>query len=278
MSERIKQPYVGVSGVVSPEMQVSLEKIAIKVDLHKKGRLLALGIKGVHKTQFLDVTNKYGPEWYPVGEEAFNQALRNDNPDPNTIAVAQTYFDLDYVGYEHYREAFLKRIIERGRPWLQAVQFDMLPWDTNDEVLDFIEKVKKQNVGVFLQVHKNAMESLGPKGVIRRLGHYANSIDYLLFDSSHGTGKRLDVTTLTPFIAAAYDSLDLSKTGIALAGGLNGQVVREDLPKLVEQYPDISWDAEGQLHPVNEDGNRSLDLNIAEDYLRASSEILSKLY
>jgi phosphoribosylanthranilate isomerase len=238
--------------------------------------VLALGVKAVHKTQFLDIENKYGADWYPVGESSFKNALRHDSLNPNTVAVAQAYLDVDYVGDKHYREAFLKRIIERGKPWLQAIQFDMLPWDTDDETLGFLEKVKEQNVEVFLQVHKNAMESLGPNGVIRRLGRHAHLIDYLLFDSSHGTGKRLDAATLTPFIAAAYDSLDLSKTGIALAGGLNGQVVREDLPKLVEQYPDLSWDAEGQLHPINDKGKRPLDLKVTEDYLCASSEILIK--
>jgi len=272
----MKQPYIGVSGVVSPEMQSSLEEIANTVGIHEKGRLLALGVKAVHKTQFLDIENKYGADWYPVGEESFKHALRHDNPNPNTIAVAQAYLDVEYVGNKDYREMFLKRIVERGRPWLQAIQFDMLPWDTNNETLDFLEKVKEQNVEVFLQVHKNAMESLGPNGVIRRLGHYTNLIDYLLFDSSHGTGKRLDSSILSPFIATAYDSLDLSKTGIALAGGLNGQVVREDLPRLIEQYPNLSWDAEGQLHPMNKDCKRPLDLGVTEDYLRASSEILNR--
>lgn len=274
MTERIKQPYVGVSGVISPETQASLEDIATTVGLHEKGRLLALGVKAVHKTQFLDIENKYGADWYPVGEDAFKHALRHDNPNPNTIAVAQAYLDVEYVDSREYREKFLERIVKRGNPWLQAIQFDMLPWNTNYKTLDFLEKVKKQGVEIFLQAHKNAMEELGPDGVVRRLGHYAHLIDYLLFDSSHGTGKRLDTSALRPFVAAAYDGLDLSQTGIALAGGLNGAVVREDLPELVAQYPNLSWDAEGQLHPTNQYGKRPLNLALTEDYLRASSEIL----
>jgi len=277
MTERIKQPYVGVSGVISPETQASLENIATDVGLHEKGRLLALGVKAVHKTQFLDIENKYGKEWYPVGEEAFNQALRHDNLNVNTIAVAQTYLDVEYVENEEYREKFLKRIVERGQPWLQAIQFDMLPWHTNRETLEFLEKVKETGVEVFLQAHKNAMEELGPDGVVRRLGRYAHLIDYLLFDSSHGTGKRLDTSAVIPFVAAAHDGLDLSQTGIALAGGLHGAVVREDLPALVEQFPNLSWDAEGQLHPKNQIGKRPLNLTVTEDYLRASSEILVTL-
>ncbi len=275
MIERLKQPYVGVSGVVSPGVQAMLEGIAVESGLHEKGRLLALGVKAVHKTQFLDIENKYGKEWYPVGEEAFTHALRHDDLNTNTIAVAQAYLDIEHVDSEEYREKFLERIVERGRPWLQAIQFDMLPWHINHDTLQFLEKVKEQNVEVFLQAHKNAMEELGPDGVVRRLGRYTHLIDYLLFDSSHGTGQRLDASALRPFVAAAHDKLDLSQTGIALAGGLHGAVVREDLPELVVQFPNLSWDAEGQLHPTNQDGKRPLDLAVTEDYLQASAEILT---
>lgn len=270
----VKQPYVGVSGVTSPEFQALLENAAENAKLPSKGRLLALGVKAVHKTQFLDIENKYGAEWYPVGESAFNSALRHDSHNPNTIAVAQTYLDINHVEDERYRKEFLKRIIRRGEPWLQAIQFDMLPWHTNSAMLEFLDYVKGHGVEVFLQAHKNAMEALGPNGVTRKLGQYAHSVDYILFDSSHGTGTRLDTEALRPFIDTAYQNLDLSQTGVALAGGLNGEVVRNDLPELVEQYPQLSWDAEGQLHPINKNGKRPLDLVITTEYLQASSDIL----
>ncbi len=275
MVEQLKQPYVGVSGVVSSEVQAQLESIAEESGLHDNGRLLALGVKAVHKTQFLDIENKYGKEWYPVGEEPFTCALRHDDPNINTVAVAQAYLDIEYVDSKEYREKFLERIVERGRPWLQAIQFDMLPWHKNNDALKFLEDAKNTEVAVFLQVHKEAMEELGPKGVVRRLGRFASQIDYLLFDSSHGTGQRLDTSALKPFVAEAHDRLDLSQTGIALAGGLHGAIVREDLPELVAQFPNLSWDAEGQLHPVGQDGKRPLNLAVTEDYLRASSEILT---
>ena len=277
MTEKMKLPYVGVSGVVSPDMQTSLETIAEEVGLYEAGRLLALGVKAVHKTQFLDIENKYGKEWYPVGEKAFKNALRHDVSNIHTIAVAQTYLDVDHVEDHQYREQFLHRIVDRGQPWLQAIQFDMLPWHKNTAMWSFLEDVKDQGVEVFLQAHKNAMETLGPRDTIRLLGHYAGLIDYVLFDSSHGTGTRLDTSTLEPFVAESYDQFDLSVTGIAIAGGLNSEVVREDLPQLVNKYPNLSWDAEGQLHPVNEVGKRPLDLSITQDYLNASTEILSSV-
>ena len=275
MSESLKRPYVGVSGVVSPDVQKTLEGIATREGLFDTNRMLALGVKAVHKTQYLDIENKYGADWYPVGEEAFTGALRHDNSNPNTIAVAQAYLDPEHIDSKAYREAFLRRISNRGKAWLQAIQFDMLPWHEDLKLLDFLATVKAEGLVVLLQAHKDAMEDLGPTGIVQRLGRYAHLVDYLLFDSSHGTGTRLNTHKLTPFVAEAHAGLDLSQTGIAIAGGLDAIAVYEDLPELLAKYPNLSWDAEGRLHPLNTEGRRPLDLDVAEMYLRASSEILT---
>ncbi len=52
MTERPK-PYVGISGVVNPVQQIELRGFA--GDLQRSGRQLALGVKAVHKTQWLDI-------------------------------------------------------------------------------------------------------------------------------------------------------------------------------------------------------------------------------
>jgi hypothetical protein len=280
MSERIErpQPYIGVSGVVTPEQQEQLEYLADSAGLWEGGRVLALGVKATHKTQFLDVENKYGPEWYPVGEPGFSEALRpKGNEEGRTIGVAQTYLDVNYVSDPDYREAFTARLAERGQPWLQAIQFDMLPWHNDITTLGFLEKVKEDyDIRIFLQCHKAAMDEQGPRGVIRRLGHFSAAIDYLLFDSSHGTGRRLDTEGLGHFLEQAYSSHELATTGMAIAGGLDARTVREALPAVVEEYPDISWDAEGRLHPVNHEGKRPLDIGLVREYLQASADILGE--
>lgn len=270
-----KKPYVGVSGVVSPEVERDLEKIHLKSGLAEKERLLALGVKAVHKTQFLDVENKYGRDWYPVGSEAFQASLRSDSRSPVVMPVAQMYLDVNHVADPAYRESFVARTVERGSPWLQGIQFDLLPWHNNDDMLPFIEHVKDSSeLEILIQVHGHAMNELGPDGVMKRLGRTAARIDYLLFDSSHGTGTRLDVEALRPFIQSAYEYVDPRSTGIAIAGGLNAQVVTEDLPALVASYPDLSWDAEGQLHPERADGTRPLDIERTREYLLASSSLI----
>lgn len=277
MAEQIKQPYVGVSGVVSPEIEASLEAIAFDCRLRDRNRILALGVKAVHKTQFLDIENKYGSDWYPVGEDSFKHALRHNARNPDTIGVAQAYFDIEHVHDAEYRARFLSRIVQRGEPWLEAVQFDMLPWHSNGEMWGFLESVKQHGVSVFLQAHGETMKTLGPRGSVRMLGKHAELLDYVLFDSSHGTGTRLDSSALEPYIAEAYEKFDPSLTGVAIAGGLNSEIVREDLPQLLSKYPNLSWDAEGQLHPVRVNGKRPLYLGVTKDYLDASAAVLGEI-
>ena len=54
----------------------------------------------------------------------------------------------------------------------------------------FIDEVKDTGRS-FAASAQNAMEDLGPHDTAIRLGAYAYLLDYVLFDSSHGTGKRL---------------------------------------------------------------------------------------
>ncbi len=279
MTER-SEPYVGASGVVNQAEQRELQTNfwwAWRPDGYCADRRLALGVKAVHKTQYLDIANKYGKEWYPVGEEAFAGALDGDSlRSRNHLGVAQVCFDEELVGDAGYRREFVERICRRGKAWLNALQFDMLPWHIDEAMLPFIEEVKSTTRHtVILQAHGESMRMFSPTEMAKRLGQYATSLDYVLFDASHGKGERMNPEALRPFIEAAYESSELAGVGIGVAGGLNTQVVREDLPPLVRLYPNLSWDAEGQLHPVCVDGTRPIDMKIAKEYLEASSSVLS---
>lgn len=270
MTER-SRPYIGVSGVANISQQQHLLDHFAELGLDGY-RELALGVKATHKTQFLDEENKYGREWYPVGTDGFSDPLE---PHVDTLCVAQIYLDTDYVDDAAYRNEFMDRIRRRGAAWLNAVQFDMLPWHKDASLLHFVEQIKcETDFNVLIQAHSDAMQTLGPDKIARKLGEYAHVLDYVLFDASHGKGVRLDTHALQPFLEAAYTSDELFATGISIAGGLNAQIVREDLPHLVQQYPDLSWDAEGQLHPNDVNGKRPLDMETAKEYLTASAEVL----
>ena len=98
MNTERPQPYVGISGVVEsgsdePHMQDWLMDQFVWQELEReddpRSHQLALGVKAVHKTQYLDIENKYGREWYPVGEAEFVKALDDDGM--KALRVAQIY-------------------------------------------------------------------------------------------------------------------------------------------------------------------------------------------
>jgi hypothetical protein len=272
-------PYVGISGLISPRQQMLLENLATEAGLAAH-RSLLLGVKAAHKTQYLDIENKYGEHWYPVGHDSFAGALRSLSEDrpaggPHAgLGVAQLYLDIDHVADPRYREQFLARVATRGAGWLQGLQFDLLPWHTDPDMLDFLVGIRKlYDIPVLLQCHGPAMDALGPQGTARALARLAPGVDYVLFDSSHDTGRRLDIAACAPFLEQTYDEPDLAEVGIAVAGGLDPETVGGTLPTLLRWFPDLSWDAERALHPTTRTGIRPLDLRLAADYLRASAAL-----
>jgi len=277
--EKIKRPesYIGISGVINPEQQTELEGFADSLGFSSLRRRLMLGVKATHKTQFMDIENKYGADWYPVGEN-IKDTITPRTENNNSLYIAQAYFDIDLVGDQQYRDDFSRKIFERGATWIDGIQFDMLPWHTHPAMIQFLESLKQQyDAKIFLQCHKNAMDELGPDGVVEKLKDYAHTIDYALFDSSHGTGTKLDVDKLQSFIEPAYASTDLQSIGLAIAGGLNGDIVRSELPAILSNYPDLSWDAEGQLHPATPSGARPLNMKVVQEYLANSADVIEKL-
>lgn len=46
------------------------------------------------------------------------------------------------------------------------------------------------------------------------------------------------------------------------------------MPALVSRFPDLSWEAEGALHPLAKDGTRGLGMVEVNEYLRASEQLL----
>lgn len=268
MTERMK-PYIGVSGLVNPEQQADLQQLFKEHGLTER-RTLALGVKATHKTQYLNSENKYGTEWYPVGDK-FTDALTQGD----TFNVAQIYMESTLLDTQTYKEAFINRVSHRGKAWLHALQFDMLPWHTSPELFGFLERTKAEtNLSIVLQAHQQSMEYYRPAELAYTLGKYAHILDYILLDSSHGKGVRLDTAKLTPYAEALFSADALSRVGIGIAGGLSGPVVGEELPEMTQTFPELSWDAEGQLHPVAADGTRPVSLFETNSYFAASAEVL----
>jgi hypothetical protein len=274
MTERVKQePYVGVSGVVGPEQHRALAHLAETTDLIHHRQLL-IGIKAVHKTQWLDIDNKYGRQWYPVGDEL----TRVLDPAPDTFNVAQMYLDpKTTIADPDYDRAFTEKVIIRAGAQLDGVQYDMLPYhEAPSAFTDLVKTVKQHGKQLIIQCHGPAM-SVGADTAIEDLKRLSPEIDFVLFDASHGTGTQMNPDTLKHFLEVAYADADFSDYGtqVGIAGGLHGNNLRSMLSGILREFPDISWDAEGKLHhSIQDGGNGRLTKDKVQPYLSASVRLL----
>ena len=286
MAERDKLPYVGLSGVSGALQQRSVE--LLWDTLRTPERRLLLGVKAVHNTQWLDRPNKYGTSWYPVGAQAFSEALL---PKGESYGVAQMYLDPATIAENSdYPREFVDRVMERGRRWLNGIQFDMLPYDETEpgQWRELFEHIHHHKLDVILQCHKRAMQA-GPEGAVEQI-KTLGKVDYILFDASHGKGVEMDPEALLPFLDLAHRdrTLAANHTSFGVAGGLSEARVRRHLPRIVSEFPDTSWDAEGQLHPapvrsVNHDTGEeiwsiaskgALNTGLAWQYMQASVDVI----
>ncbi len=274
------RPYVGISGLVECKQQFAYEDVRRSHEVLCRRGLL-MGVKAVHNTQWLDRPNKYGRNWYPVGHDEFRNALMDsDIFYEGEMGVAQMYLDPESIQRKpDYPEQFVDRVMARGERWLTHVQFDMLPFHdpASREWGSVISRIRRRGYGVIMQCHGPAMAQ-GAEVALDQLRRLP-SLDYVLFDASHGTGKRLDAQALLPFLDAAYNDTELEARGTSfgLAGGLSAMVVEEELPPIVQEFPDISWDAEGRLHTpldAQEHAGR-LDDDAVRAYMDASARVLN---
>lgn len=264
--KRARRPYVGVSGVTEMHQASLIYALARETGISEHRDVL-LGIKATHKTHMLGVENKYGADWYPVGDRIGNVALGCYGLPFWIRPVAQVF--LEDPADADYRDEFTRLLKRRCTPGLYGIQYDLLPWhepDLTPGLVDYLTRLSGTGYDVYLQVHADAM-ALGPEAAAAAFEPYADHVAHVLVDSSHGTGTPLDAERLATFLDA-FSGFDI---GLGVAGGL-GPVL--PLLDLVDAYPDVSWDAESRLHPTRLDGSRRLDLGLTEDYLRASARLV----
>ncbi len=262
--------YIGISGVVSIDQQLQLEAQFGRTDL-ARSRQLQLGVKATHKPQYLDTENRYGKEWYPVGD-GIERALEFSS---NTMGVAQVFFDEEQLHNMSYRDVFMKKLLGRtAHSWLTGLQFDRLgDWCADPQIAyDVINKIPN-GLTTILQCQAELLEQYIPQEVADALVALPR-VDYVLFDASGGRGVPMDSEQLLPFIEQVYGDIRLGATNVAVGGGLDAEVVAAKLPILLKKFPQLSWDAEGKLHPLKDSGMRPLDMEYCREYIEASAAVV----
>lgn len=252
MSKPIK-PYIGITDFMTwaqVEQMVSVFRANLQPG---SNRLLGVGVMMSYKT-----LNGIETEW--------SKAFPPKELVASILGGAGTFNCLHYADYAH-REGFrddLTRAIYWGGPFINAIQLDMT-WPNPNDVQKAVEDSTRYGLEIILQIGRKAFELADndPDKVLRFVEKYQGIIHRVLLDKSVGRGIPMKVEKLLPFVRAIKKAFpDL---GLVVAGGLGPTTTHLVVP-IVDEFPDISIDAQGKLRPS---GNAMdpIDWNMAGEYL-----------
>lgn len=259
-----QESYIGVSGVGTHEQQMATESSFTEAGLPADRRLL-LGVKATTKIQVDEVEPRKGRNWFPVGDE-LRTALE---PGSDSVKVLQLYAD-DWTDLEGRAIPLIENSLERADAWVDGLQYDLLPWFTEDSSLQIIERYahgESVDGPVIVQCHGEIMQTATPEQLLERLMRIEGFITHVLFDASEGRGVTMNPDSLSRWINAVQASdLDI---GIVIAGGLGSDDTADLLTPVLNRFDGISWDAESKLHTDN-----ALDPKKVNRYLLESKRAL----
>lgn len=251
----MKLPYIGVTGFMSQE-EVLWATGAIPPNAKRK---LMVGILMSSKT-IRGVQNKW-PRRYPLPKDAGNIFFAPTPWELNLVHfatddVSNLYIDLD-------------KAIELAGPWCRGFQLN-LAWP-NPKDLELFLSHRKSPLFAVLQIGSRALQEAGrdPKEVAKKLADYRESADHILLDGSGGKGIPLNFHDTRAYLSEIRNREP--SFGLGIAGGLDKDNL-SPIAKLLEKFPDLSWDAEGKLRNYAGD----MDRPNAIDYIEASFKLSEK--
>lgn len=253
-------PYVGITGFISDD---EIKKILNELPSDRNlPRHVMIGALASHKT-LNGEQNKHPNRYPPVGQIA------------NIFGWHVNVFNVIHYSSKHPESLLdqLTRLVDFGGGYLEGIQLNMA-WPDPRVLEKFGEECFPPFHwrGFILQVGNRAFELVNnsPKRLAEKIaGEYRALIDYVLLDSSGGTGKLLNGEELAPYLEELYGAVP--ELGIGVAGGLSYETLHV-IRSLAEKYPRLSIDAEGRLR----DENDNLDCVAAKDYLAAALEIFGE--
>ena len=247
-------PYIGVTGFMNKDEVLAVLNM-LPQDLKRK---VMIGVLASSKT-IQGFSNKW-PSRYPKPENL------GDIFQPHPEALNLIHFNTD-------DPEFLFEQTEKARALAgkhcHGFQLN-IAWP-NPVTLQKIASVKENEV-IVLQIRKRAFEMM--KDSPQRLAdfvasEYATLVDYILLDASGGYGKELNTEALKEYLRALTEKhLEI---GIGVAGGLSPSTLHLMNP-LIEEFPDLSIDAEGKLRDTND----NLNVGVATSYLLDAIALFEK--
>lgn len=242
-------PYIGVTGFMT---RAEVNEALAAVSQETTYRLM-VGVLMSSKT-LAGQTNKW-PGRYPLKEAVADIFV----DDPRVLNLIHYNTDSPNMLFSEVRQ-----IVELAGPHLDGFQFNV-KWPAPSQ----IELIRETfpDLYLVLQIGSGAMEEVKSTGMYPMalfqecVGWYLPHIDAILIDPSGGKGELLNTIKGGEYLRAAsrFSSLELG-----IAGGLGPQTGHIVEP-LVQEFPGLSVDAEGQLRtPKPED---ALNMRAVEDYI-----------
>ena len=265
------EPYIGITDFTNAEQVVLMEEILNHSKL-RNTHSLHVGVMSSYKTLY-GLPTKWAAIFPPL---------------ENLKEIFHSYTALNCLHYADYGDqvdlcvSLLALAMASGRH-LHAVQLDMI-WPPVEEIrrfkkiytneIDFL--IDKKEIDIILQIgglcfKQGEHKAHPPKVIVDKLKEYDGVVDRVLLDKSMGRGKAMDAAGLLPYARLIRE--ELPHIGIGIAGGLGPDSVHLIKPFL-EEFPDVSIDAQGQLRSSG-NAQDPIEWDRAEKYIKSAIEILS---
>ncbi|MCX6712719.1 MAG: hypothetical protein NTY66_00740 [Candidatus Vogelbacteria bacterium] len=254
-------PYIGITGFRTPAEVSFLAKIFDDNLPRGSNRQFHVGAMISRKTM--------------LGEPSrFTQAFPPKELLPAIFSGDEDwrYHCLHYADYRDdpdLREHLYQAIMGAG-PGLHAVQLDMT-WPDPGAVASAVHD-SRRILEVILQIGPQALEAAG-NDLNELTSDYRQVASRVLIDLSIGKGQPLNPAKIIPLLEIVADALP--EAGLVVAGGLGPDSVESLLGTILDRFPQVSWDATGQIC-VGGSGMNPLDLSRAGNYLQRSLALLAR--
>ena len=257
---KVLKPYIGVTDFTT-RAQVEEAKAFIHKD---SGRVLHVGAMRSYKTHKRIPTKPGWEKIWLVPEQLQDLFI----PDDNVFNV------LHWADFGKDHLTTTKELIEACAicgVGLDGLQLDMV-WP-NVAMLQVFKEVRP-DITVILQVSKDAMNvsQTNGKTFIEDLAPYVDLVDFVLLDYGVGRGTPFIAETLLKSIKETVTLFPENR--IVVGGGLGPQTFYS-LEPILQRFPLISWDAQGQMRSSS-NAVDPIEMNRVTAYLRGSSTLAAK--
>lgn len=260
----MEKPYIGVTGVTSPEQATDLLRLFEKNNFTLEGsHIPMMGVLVSDKTfnHRLTKSNRY-PDFFkvvPILEAAKGRAFTALHYNTHTPEQLADEVEMLFNFGDIYENNLCRGIqLNIKSPPVEQIQM------INEQFPD---------MKIILQMSQTLEELTADNEKWLNALHSMNCADYVLIDSSRGQGRLLDIAQSAELFK--YLSEKVGRVCYGFAGGLSGDSVRPVMQRLSAFTGafNFSLDAEGKL--MNE--NDVLDLEKVEDYISGASREIARL-